>query len=77
MAQVLPCDRGACSPGALGVQGAGPALLGFGSTRGDQGAPCARAGGRDLATPLRVGPQVRASSSLEPPDGRMRPLRGL
>lgn len=76
MAQVLPCDQGACSPGALGVQGAGPALLGLGSTRGDQGAPCARAGGRDPAAALRVGPRVRASS-LEPPDGRMRPLRGL
>lgn len=51
-AQALPCDRGARCPGALGVQGAGPALLGLGSTRGDQGAPCPRAGGRGPAAAL-------------------------
>lgn len=50
--QALPCDRGARCPGALGVQGAGPALLGLGSTREAQGALCPRAGGRGPAAAL-------------------------
>lgn len=45
-----PVIGGACCPRALGVQGAGRALLGLGSTRKNQGAPCACAGGRGLAT---------------------------
>ena len=47
-----PAIGGARCPGALGVQGAGPALLGLGSTREDQGAPCPRAGGRGPAAAL-------------------------
>ena len=47
-----PAIGGARCPGALGVQGAGPALLGLGSTREDQGAPCPRAGGRGPAEAL-------------------------